>query len=129
MRIIHFFVVGLLCSVVLAGCENSEPEGMYSKLVYSIILPTERGKIDKWSEVQLKRGVLVQADKAVFWVDADSRMFALNAEGVKIADPQSGTAHATPELLRSINRSLLAAGKRSIHTQGGWKYFQWNKRD
>ena len=128
MRIIHFFVVVLMCSVILAGCQNSEPEGAYCKLVYSVLLPTERSKIDKWAEVQLNKGVLVQADKAVFWIDEESRVFALNKDGVKITDSQSGTAHATPELLRSVNRSLMAAGKRSIHTQGGWKYFQWNKR-
>lgn len=128
MRIIHFFIVGLLCTLMLAGCESSEPVGRYSKLVYSIALPTERGKIDTWSELKLKRGVLVQADNAVFWVDADNRLFALNPEGVRIADPQSGTARATSELLEIVNQDLIAAGQRSIYTRGGWKNFQWNNR-
>ena len=128
MRIIYLFIVVLLCSTMLAGCKNNEPEGIYSKLVYSIILPKERGKIDKWSEVHLSMGGLVRADKAAFWIDADSRMFVLNAEGVRIADPKSDVGHATPELIRSINRNLVAAGKRSIHALGRWKHFQWNKR-
>jgi hypothetical protein len=121
--------MSFLCCFLLAGCGPSAPDGNYSKLVYSALLPTEKDKVDVWSEDVLDNGVLVKADQGIFWVDASSRVFALNKEGIAITDSQSGVTDATPELLKNINRALAAAGKNRLNAQGGWKLFKWNDKN
>lgn len=113
--------------VFISGCGSSEPEQAYCKHVYSILKPVAKDKVDKWSELHLDDGVLVRADAALFWVDAQSRIFALNSKGRKITDAQSGVPIASSNLLRNVNANLRAVGKRSLNAQGGWKFFKWNE--
>lgn len=126
---VKYILLSCLCCFLLVGCGTAEPEGNYCKLVYSVLLPTHKDKIDAWSEEVLADGVLVRADKAVFWVDTTNRVFALNQQGVDITDSQSGVTFATPMLLRQINNALAAAGKGRLNSQGGWKLFKWNSKD
>lgn len=124
----QYILIGSLCCILLGGCGNTAPDGDYSKLVYSILLPTQKDKVDVWSQEALGNGVLVKADQAIFWVDGDNHVFALNKRGVAITDSQSGVASATPQLLSRINNALAAAGKDRLNTQGGWKLFKWNEK-
>ena len=125
---VQYILMSFLCCFLLVGCGPAAPDGNYSKLVYSALLPTEKDKVDVWSEDVLANGVLVKADKAIFWVDASSRVFALNKQGIAITDSQSGVTGATPQLLQNINRALAAAGKKRLNAQGGWKLFKWNDK-
>ena len=126
---IQYILVSCLCCILLSGCGPAAPDGNYCKLVYSVLLPTPKDKVDVWSEEFLANGVLVKADQAIFWVDADNRVFALNKQGIAITDSQSGVAGATPQLLRHVNSALVAAGKHRLNAQGGWKMFKWNDKD
>ena len=125
---LHITVVSLVLCFLLTGCMNSEPDGAYCKLVYSVLHPVEKDTIDTWSEMELQDGVLVRADSAIFWVDWNSRIFTLNKKSVEITDAQSGIVSATPSLVRIVNTNLLSAGKRSLNSQGGWKFFKWNEK-
>ncbi|MEZ6852948.1 hypothetical protein [Halodesulfovibrio aestuarii] len=126
---VQYILISFLCCMLLAGCGDSAPDGAYSKLVYSIVLPTQRDKLDVWSEESVGDGVLVKADQAIFWVDADNHIFALNQQGVAITDAQSGVTYAPSHLLKQINNALVAAGKHMLNSQGGWHMFKWNNKE
>lgn len=125
---VQYILLCCLCCILLSGCGNNVPDGNYSKLVYSVLLPTQKDKIDVWSEERLANGVLVKADNAIFWVDDDSHIFALNRPAVAITDAQSGVTSANLQLVRQINNALAAVGKGMLNTQGGWKLFKWNEK-
>ena len=128
MRRLHIIIATIILSFALTGCMSSEPDGEYCKLVYYVVHPSHKDDINKWSELHLQDGVLVKADKARFWIDWSSRVFALNRKGLEITDSQSGVYGATPDLLRVVDRNLVASGRRSLSAQGGWKFFKWNKK-
>ncbi|OBQ46685.1 hypothetical protein SP90_11215 [Halodesulfovibrio spirochaetisodalis] len=115
-----------ICCLLLTGCMNNEPDGTFSKVVYSTLSSKHKDNVKAWSEDIFSDGALVKADKAFFWVDSEYRVVALNRRALAMADPQSGVSSATPQLLSVINRSLAASGKKSLSSQGGWKHFKWN---
>ncbi|MCG8529336.1 MAG: hypothetical protein MI749_01600 [Desulfovibrionales bacterium] len=124
---LQILIMSAIACILLGGCGTSEPDQAFCKHVYSILKPTAKDNVDKWSELVLDDGVLVRADTALFWVDSRRRIFALNSKGRAITDAQSGISTASSVLVKNINSNLRAAGKNSLNSQGGWKFFKWNK--